>query len=279
MVNYTPVKCMFLFGLLTFVVTSKIWAQSEHQRLVFENKKNNVITPTLDVSYTYSDYNNSYVYGFRSNLGIQYVFKNRFFFLFSFPFYLQLVCKEDSKGWISLANGDVNLSLGYMTKWLGYKMRFYLGYVYPTGIWNSYEVEEKRIKSGGGYHVLSIATEVAKIIDPVVIGSVVSYAIDLPRKERFGWSMTLGRLNLSFNYTEVLNDKIGIRIRMENTVSFPSILGGRVYDNGISYRLSFVFSLLYNQDDSDFQFGVSKVMTDVIGYPSVVFSVSHDFGF
>ncbi len=268
-----------LFLFLIFFIGVDIWPQSTHQRLEIENKRSNIITPLFNVTYIYSDYDGSYTYGLRTVLGIQYIFENRFFVLFSLPLYLQMIDKKDSIGGMNYAPGDADLTAGYMLKWGDYKIRFYSKYTYPSGIWNQYEVAEKRIRSGNGYNVLSVATDIARIMDPVVLSFLVLYSIDLPREERFGWVMTMGRVNIAFNYTEVLNDRIGVRVGVENVIAFPSVYNKRIIDDGVRYSLSVVFAVLYNRDDTDFQFGISKLMTDATAYPSINFSISHDFGF
>ena len=271
-------KWLVLLFFICFTIFS-MFSQSKHQRLGVEKERENVFIPELDISYGYSNYNGNDIYSFRTNLGLQYIYMSKFIVSSSIPVFIQIFKAEYSKYFVSFTNGDIDLLIGYITKITDYKLQFHIKYIYPLGIWNQYEVEEKRIKGGNGYHNINISMGVARIIDPVVLNGSISYSLDFPRKERFGWSMNPGKFIFSFNYTEVLNDEIGIRIGMDNFINLPYVVTGKFDNEGIQYQLSINFSILYNNRDTNLQFGISKISTDIVSNPSINFNIGHDFYF
>ncbi len=279
MVRKSFVRYFTIGTFLVFFSVASIFSQSKHQRLGVEKEGKHILTPELSVTYNYSDLNGYDVYGFQLNLGVQYLYMNKFSISSSIPLYMQTFKQDYSNYLVSLTNGDASLTLGYLTKITDYKLHFHIKYTYPLGIWNHYETQEKMIKGGSGYHTVNIFAGIAKITDPVVLNATVSYSIDFPRKERFGWSMNPGRFIVSTNYTEILNDEIGIRIGMDNYISLPFIVSGKLENTGIQYQLAFNFSLLFNKQETNLQFGLSKIATDTTNHPSININANHEFYF
>ncbi len=270
------VNVIIIFVLL---INLPVFSQSNHQRIGVEKKEKHTITAAIDVSYNYSEktHDRSHYIGYRFSLS--YMYLNRFSIQTSIPFVFRIEQVENPAERLSFAYGDPEVSMGIIKRVGDYKLKLEGIYQYPLGIWNPYQIGNKGLAGGQGYHKGTVSFGAAKIIDPVVLNALLSYTIGFPRKERFGWSTEPGEFALDFGYTEVLNDEIGINIGIKQEIVLPAIISGKYDYRDTIYRLFLNLALMYNLDNIDIQLYLGNEVTDIISNPVSGIKIYYDFDF
>lgn len=235
-----------------------IYSEGEYQRIANEEKKEHCISLGGNLSFftTASEYGNNYFLD--SGFSMSYTYKNFLYGDFSLPFTTNVVFTSPTIPKTNWGGSDPTISFGYLTRIEDMKLRFQASYTYPLGIWNFYEVQQKRIESGSGYHRIGVTGSLSKIIDPVILNTTLNYSIGLPRKERFGYSFQPGTFAISFNFVEIMNDVVGLSLSFSNSLTLPTYFEGKINFQEMRYTANISLSFLYSDAEWNGKTSFSK---------------------
>ena len=259
--------------ILFILISSVLVAEEDHQRLGVEKERDHLITPSIDFSFDSNNSEDSFDFYLDSGLSLAYKYKN----IFSLSLNQQVsTILTTSSGRNRLTLGDVGFSLS-MYKDLGdYRLRGNLGYNYPLGIYNKYQIYEQKISSGDGYHKPSIGFSLSKIIDPTILNISGNYTMLLFKKERFRSISKLGIITLDLGITEVLNDKLGYNVSISNSLYLPETDFSNTKWSDLSSGISINFSLFYYIDKLSFNSGFTGRFDSGAVHPKTNLTTSYD---
>jgi hypothetical protein len=120
--------------------------------------------------------------------------------------------------------GDPDIGAGRSFRFRDWKIEASMRWTFPAGIWNAYEAEAKGIRSGSGYHRLSLASSFTRFIDPVALVIGVEADTTLPRRERFGTSREQLAIALPAAITWAANSRLALQARLVPGFSLPPVL-------------------------------------------------------
>ena len=262
------VKKYLLIICLLLIYTFSLFSE-EHQRIGVDKKTSHLIKLDGAVSFTADKSNDADVYIILPEVSLSYIYSDTWYSIVSMSFKSVTNMQEDYNPFVVVALGDPSISAGYLTRLGDYKLRFEFSYSYPLGIWNPYEVMEKKIQSSSGYQMTMLTFSLSRILDPIILNTTLRYGVGLPRENRFGWSMIPGDMSLSFTITEVLNDEIGLLIGVNNNLYLPVIRTGNIDYGETSYNISLSISLLWHKDRFDASTTVNKNLSAVTSSPDI----------
>lgn len=257
------ILCFFLVSVLL------LFAEEDHQRIGVEKKVSHRFSIDGSLRFSSNKLNGYDIYTYLPEVSVNYILSDTWYWNLSIPFKGTVNMEKDNTKSGLFTYGDPSISSGYLTRIEDYKLRFELSYSYPLGVWNPYQVEELGIRSGSGYHRTSFTASVSRILDPVILNTTLVYGIGLPRKERFGWSMTPGDISLAFTLIEVLNDEIGISFGIINDLYLPAIYSGKMNFEETSYNLSLAVTLLWHKGSFNSSVLVNKNINTITSSPGL----------
>ncbi len=122
--------------------------------------------------------------------------------------------------------GDPDIGAGRSFRFRDWKIDTSMRWTLPLGIWNAYETEAKGIRSGAGYHRLSLASSFTRFMDPVALVVGVEANTTLARNERFGVSREPLSVALPAAITWAANSRLALQARLVPGFSLPAELNG-----------------------------------------------------
>ncbi len=260
--KYPFIIClMFLFAVSVF--------SEEHQRIGVEKKVSHLIKIDGGITLSADKLNEADIYTGFPEFSISYISSDTWYSIIATSFKNIINMQDDYYPSSAFAPGDPSISVGYLKRLGDYKLRLECFYSYPLGIWNSYEVKEKKIQSSSGYQMTALTFSLSRILDPVILNTTFRYGVGLPRKDRYGWSMTPGDIAFSFSLIEVLNDEIGIQIGLSNNIYLPVIRSWNMDYEETSYFLSLSVALLWHKDHLDSSMTISKDISTASSSPNI----------
>jgi len=133
--------------------------------------------------------------------------------------------------------GDPDIGAGRSFRFRDWKIDASMRWTFPLGIWNAYETEAKGIRSGAGYHRLSLASSFTRFMDPVALVVGVEADTTLARNERFGVSREPLSVALPAAITWAANSRLALQARLVPGFSLPAELNGVPVSPVIGRRL------------------------------------------
>jgi len=268
-------KCINIFFLLLVLRIFVFSQESDHQRIGIEKTLEHSISPSFDLNiYQIKEKNEFYL---NPSIGIDYLLGNKFLFSTSLPSTLYFSGLKERRRRFAIS--DPYIAIGYYHRINDFRINSKLSYSFPLGIYDYYEINGKLISSSSGYHKPGFGISISKIEDPIIINVGLNYSFELLKKERFGYSNTLGKIVLNMSFTEVLNDRFGYRVNLQNILLLPN-MKYEAYQRSITdHILTTDFGIFYSLERINFEIGVSKDLTSNTSLPLLSINTSYSFDF
>lgn len=127
---------------------------------------------------------------------------------------------------IALAPGDPELELGWSRRLADWRLALALSWRMGLGVWEPYQVEAQRIRSGSGWPALGTSLTVSRILDPAVIGAGIAAQLSLERPERYASRPGPLGLSLALFATQALNPELAISAGLSQGLRWRRDQGG-----------------------------------------------------
>ncbi len=262
--------------IITLLCSITLFGQtSEHQRLGVERKTIWELGIEAGSSVSNDSYMESDYFSLNPYTSLDILIERAWSISVQMPFVSELVLEHNSKRPAAIVIGDLSASIGWTGKVGDFRLRGGLSSDIPTGDWNPYTTREGILTGGSGRWTIGANVSISRILDPVVIGSVFSYNVGLPRVERFVTTIRPGDMNLQLFISEVLNDRIGYTIRIIQGFCLSELRNNQWNMNGFAYSLSGGGEVWFSTGDFSLRLGVSKNLTKIEIPASISLSVGY----
>ncbi|MDR2942726.1 MAG: hypothetical protein LBV17_09075 [Treponema sp.] len=136
---------------------------------------------------------------------------------------------------IFYAPNDISLSYGYIKQIGHYNLFFGPQISIPLGITNEYSLREGVLITGAGRYTAGGTFAITGIRDPVVWNGEIKYDIGLPKHERYGTTWLPGIIQVAFGLTDLLNDRFGFSLGLQQQTILPKILNGASTPDSLTF--------------------------------------------
>ena len=251
--------------------------ENTHQRLSATKDVRHVLSPSVGVSISPTRLDETYQQtAVTANFSIEYLYRDEIHAAIAIPAHCFVTFGHNQQMVFRDGLGDPSALVGCLLRADDSRMRLQIGYSYPLGVWNPYEIMERRIQTGSGYHTLMFLLSCSRIVDPVVENITLEYSIGMPRRERFGWSMLPGNVAISFVHTEALNSEIGISYAANCSIILPVVHSGHINGTDIRYNLTVGIGILWHKEKASVSASVKRSLLDVIAMPTANMTGRYD---
>lgn len=271
-------RILMIIGLLMPAIPGFTESDQNQQRIYVFGKTNHVLTPTVSLSYQQVDFMGSVVTTFHPAVSLGYRYQDKLMIGVSMPAAGRIIQTEKVSDIFDAYWGDPSLSLGWNWRLKDTRLKLKGMYSYPLGIWNEYQAREM-IQSGKGFHTLGLDFSVSRIIDPVLIGAGIGYRMGLPRRERSGMRMQTGQIDIDLNMTEVLNDTVGYRVGLEQSIELPDWVNGKIEWVNVGYQAGVFFSVMVSLNDLELSAEIDKKVSELVSVPKISVDGSYQIEF
>ena len=270
-----------MFGCLVFLATpacvQPVWPQaSGHQRLGVEAKT----YWEADIEWAvrlspvgYSDYS---LPDLDSSLSFGFLLDGTWSASLSFPF--SLSSRSSYTAPVLLVPGDVSASIGWTAIRGDGRVRGSFNLTGPSAIWQGDQDVPGSRAGGSGRWTIGLTGGLSRIIDPLVLGALVSWSIGLPRAERWDTQWRPGDFSLVLSVTEAFNDHVSATAVLSQFVSVPEIAWGtrlgKLPSGVVDYDASAGVRLLVSGQSFSVGIGFSKSLVYGADPGSLGFSVA-----
>lgn len=122
--------------------------------------------------------------------------------------------------------GDTTASVGWTTLRGDNRVRGVFNLTGPSAHWQGNQQVPGSATGGSGRWTAGLSGSLAHIIDPLVLGGMLSWSIGLPRTERWDSLWRPGDFSLVLSVTEVFNERVSCTAVLSQYVSLPEAVWG-----------------------------------------------------
>jgi hypothetical protein len=249
--------------LLAALLASVVAQPSEHQRTAVAGKDN--LSCTLSCSTALYPMTTDLGPSLESDngLGIDLTIKEKFGVSAFMPFIFTARFEKYGRNIYLFALGDPSLSLTATGRIGDWQVSAKLGYTYPLGIWNPYQVKKSALASGAGYHRIEGSIAALRYMDPLAAGFILGADRRFGKQHRFGYGVVPVSINLGVFATEALNSVAALSAGLHQRYSVAPKINGIPEDTAGEYSLAASASLLINRNRRSVSIGFSKSLSDL----------------
>lgn len=250
---------------------------SDHQRIATERSVPLQIRPSIAISFFDIDTKEHDTLFLREIVSVDIQYKNTWIFFMSIPFvqnpYLDMV----KVGTMPSAVGDLNLGSGYTFRKNNLQNELSVQWEFPTGLWYPYEIEKKHIKTGEGFHRITVSFNTTQFIDPLAIMLGVTMSSTLPRKEPYTVEQEPFSISIPLSCIFAINSVIAFQTQLIPEMNMPTISNGSPTSTTIYRSLIGINSIVFSKETYSLGFQISKDLSILYSNPSLSFFYSYNF--
>ena len=211
------------FLLMTTVVAGICGSEDSHQRVGVEADRVHALSVEVSLAMTATDPTQiGHRVSFAGELIVGYAYRKMLFLSVGLPGLLVVPLGPDT-GAAAADVGDPSVWLSLLRGDGAVRYRGVVGYAAPLGRWDSHQMRMFRVGAGEGWHTVSAGLGASLIRDPLVVGCSLMYSFGFPRLERFARKLRPAELDLAISFTEVINDRFGVRLHLGSSLSFAAV--------------------------------------------------------
>ena len=180
---------------------------------------------------------------------------------------------------VLLIPGDISASIGWTASHGDSRLRGSLNLTSPSACWQGGQEVPGSGAGGSGRWILGLSAGISRIVDPLVLGSLVSWSIGLPRAERWESQWRPGDFSLALSVTEAFNEHVSASAVLSQYVSISGTAWGtplgKLLSGAVAYDASAGARLLVSGQSFTGSIGFSKGLVHGSDPGSVDLSVAY----